>query len=342
MAKIEFTTASDKEVANFPAERTYLDKPEGISPLNAYIALRALFDEPDTEHLDEDKMQWRFQLKTADAAVEVYDWKQRSFSVCIYQKDNDELQAKAIAHALSQLIVQTANKNKGKIAAIIAKPSGFVLENPFALQYKTADDLLKLSQQFANDDMDEPRHLDNFDTSDLLCRAAYVQFIAAVEGFLNLLVELYLRHELRDERIVERFGREQIDIKLRLIPLYCDCFVNKVIDGKNEVIQDFMRIINMRNNFIHANFTKSMRTPFVTHEGAAYFISPEKKSTHPLTVDSLSEITLDFINNLKAVVDGVINYLLSNMHPRERKVFSDIMYEDFIHVSLEDGVPVIL
>ncbi len=98
----------------------------------------------------------------------------------------------------------------------------------------------------------------------------------------------------------------------------------------------------MRNNFIHANFTKSMRTPFVTHDGATYLIPPEKKSKHPLTIDSLSEVSLDFLNGLKAVVDGVINYLLSNMHPRDRKVFSAIMYEDFIHVSLEDGVPVIL
>ena len=57
-----------------------------------------------------------------------------------------------------------------------------------------------------------------------LCRASFLLFIAAFEGFLNLLYELYLRPDLKDSRILGRLSREQIDLKILMAPVYCTCF----------------------------------------------------------------------------------------------------------------------
>ncbi len=60
--------------------------------------------------------------------------------------------------------------------------------------------------------------------------SGFLPICGSAGGFPKLIYDLYLRAELRDDRIVDRLSREQIDVKLRLAPVYCECFSGTPID----------------------------------------------------------------------------------------------------------------
>ena len=81
----------------------------------------------------------------------------------------------------------TAPKFTSTIDKAAKEAERFILQNPFVLDYNSADVLLDKAQKAA---MSEP---------DDYCRAAFFLFVAAFEGLLNLVYELYAKSELRDE-----------------------------------------------------------------------------------------------------------------------------------------------
>jgi hypothetical protein len=152
---------------------------------------------------------------------------------------------------------------------------------------------------------------------------------------LNLIYELYLKAELRDERIYERLSREQIDIKVRLAPLYCECF-SKEIDHNAEEFKRFHSIINLRNDFIHTNLTKPMKRPIIVEDNITFIIEHESRDKNglPKSIDVLTGEDLEFI---KENLDQMIDSLIESMKPRFRREFRNILEDDYIQIFIEDG-----
>jgi hypothetical protein len=87
---------------------------------------------------------------------------------------------------------------------------------------------------------------------------AFFLLVASFEGFLNLIYELYLEPSLREDvRARDHVNRLPIDLKLRLAPLYCTCFKDKVLPV-GESFGRWQAVTNLRNNLIHANLSASM------------------------------------------------------------------------------------
>jgi hypothetical protein len=340
---ITFTVASTNDFDRAPGRpRTLLEKPADISALEAYLVLKKEFGEPERNYLDEQKQQWVFLLKTENALVEVYDWKQDSWSITVYELSDDKARAEKIVRALLQQIRNARAKVKSELNEILKQNFGQVIENPFYLYYNTATELLALAKKLSiSNAHDEPAvaQIATYDTEETLCRAAYFQLVASVDGLLNLIYDLYLRYELRDDRIVDRLVREQIDVRIRLAPVYCECFESRPIDHSTEEFKKFHSLANLRNDFIHANLTKSMRTQVVEHEGAIYLNCASSKDVSSVP---FSRYGLEEIKDVKSIVDGMVAQIVGAMTPRFRKEFSEILYEPHIQVEFEDGIPMLV
>ena len=307
------------------------------------MGLKSLFGEPNREQIDESKQQWVFFLRTDGARIEINDWKLESWSIHVYEKDQDEARARRLIVELERQIANASTKRRALIPDHLKKPAGHVIENPFALHYQTAEELMAIAEKLRSErgaPASAPM-LDNLSGHYTLCRAAFFQFVAAIEGLLNLLYEIYLKAELRDDRIAERLLREQIDIKLRLAPVYCECFAGQPIDHTTPAFRDFHRLVNARNDFIHANVTKAMKTAVVNYDGMTFLVSP-KRDGDTIVPDSMSDFGIEEMKSVKASVDGILSQVLTSMRPRCKKEFGSVVHEEFINVEYEDGVPVIV
>lgn len=329
-------------------------KPEGISPLSAYHTLKELFGEPNSEFFDDVKSQWEYHLRVPGAYLNIYDWKLDSWSIAVYEDSalehakeaydandkgsiNQEVvsrvlkafdkgnkaKAEKIGNEFLILLKKYIPKSAAKIKKAEAEANQFVLQNPFTLYYRSAENLLEEVPDAG------------IDASDYY-RSAFFLFIAAFEGLLNLIYELYLKANLRDGRIYERLSREQIDIKVRLAPLYCDCFSDKSLDHTSNAFKQFHSIVNLRNDFIHANFTKPMKRTIVIEDGYTFIVeqSSRDKNGLPKSIDALTE---DDLNLVKESINQMIDMLAESMKPRFRREFRNILEEDYIQVIIEEG-----
>ena len=199
----------------------------------------------------------------------------------------------------------------------------FRLQNPFALYYNSAEVLLGKAEESDNNSSD-------------YCRSAFFLFIAAFEGLLNLIYELYAKPNLRDERIYDRLAREQIDIKVRLAPLYCSCFTNTPVDHHSEVFKRFHSIVNLRNDFIHANFTKPMKTPIVVEDSITFMVEQDTRDKNGLPKSIMDLIPPD-IQTIKDSIDQMTGLLIEAMQPRFRHEFKRILHEDYVQVLIDEG-----
>jgi len=334
-------------------------KPEDISPLSAYYTLKDLFGKPNYAAFDDTKTQWAYYLRIPGAYIEVYDWKLESWSIAVYEdaalqyatqvyssldkhalnqsihhvvleglEKGDKKKAEKLGHAFLALLRQHIPKSAHKVKQAETKATGFFLQNPFNLYYQSAVNLLQQAQTPTTDASDYHR-------------PAFFLFIAAFEGLLNLIYELYLKSDLRDARIYERLSREQIDIKVRLAPVYCNCFSDKTFDHTSDVFKQFHSIVNLRNDFIHANFTQPMKRAIVTEDGHTFIVeqSSRYKNGLPKSIDGLTKEDLELIkDNINAMTD----MLVQSMKPRFRREFRNILPEDYIEVAVEEGEMIVV
>lgn len=328
-------------MADVGSSRTSFARPTEISPLHAYIGLKSMFGEPNREYIDEDKQQWVFLLKTTNAKLEVNDWKLGSWSVHVYEENGDEARAEKILNELVQQATRAALKHRKAISELLQSPPGHILENPFSLYLQTAVDLLELARK-SKTPFGEGNQFSDWMAQYSLCRAAFFQFIACMEGFLNLVYEVFLKPELRDERIMERLAREQIDIKLRLAPIYCTCFTAKPIDHTTDAFRDFLRLVNARNDFIHANITKAMKTAIVVHENTTFLVAPENSKSAGVAPTLISSIGVEDLDRTHVVITAIVEQITSSMKPRFRKQFRSVMNEEYINVEYRNGIPHII
>jgi hypothetical protein len=251
MSKVKFSVATPEEHEVAAKERTGFARPSSLSPLEAYLGLKALFGEPNREYVDETAQQWVFLIKTEDAQIEVNDWKLESWSIHVYDKNNDVGRSEELIKELEKQIIHALAKQRSLLSDLLKSPAGHIIENPFALYYRTAQELIEIAEKLHTKHgtpSSTASGLGDWSTHYTICRAAVFNLIAAIEGLLNLMYEIYLKAELRDDRIVQRLAREQIDVKLRLAPIYCDCFIGKPIDHTTEAFRTFNRLVNTRND----------------------------------------------------------------------------------------------
>lgn len=238
-------------------------RPNDIPALHAYCVLRDVFGPPNNTDFDDMKTQWSYYLQVPGAHVDVHDWRREVWSIAIYDdkatdigkeyaaleardatpeelhiafgnllRNNDNANALKIGNEFLELIKQRIPKVVGHAKKLSSNARSTILQHPFLTYYEDAVNLLQIARESPSD-------------AAVHCKAAFFLFIASFEGLMNLVYELYARPDLRDDRLFERLSREQIDIKIRLAPLYCVCFLTTLIDSNSDVFRLFQSIINL-------------------------------------------------------------------------------------------------
>jgi hypothetical protein len=303
--------------------RTFLIKPD-ISPIVAYLTLRESFGEPNSNQFDDIKSQWCFHLQHADGCLEIYDWKLETWSLGVFHKDNDPEAAKKLGDAF---LLEMAKKGQRYISTtreLAKQAKRHILQNPFRLYYDSAVSLLESAKQ-----------ADSF-SAEPFCRAAFFLFISSFEGFMNLLYELYLNPALRDDRIADRLSREQIDIKIRLAPIYCECFSQQRFDHTTEAFKRFHSLANLRNDFIHANVTTPLKRPIVVKDDLTFVVDSDQRDKYGLPVNP-TDLSADDIQKVQETIDGIVEQVLTSMRPRYRHEFQAVTENLFSQVTTDDG-----
>jgi hypothetical protein len=161
--------------------RHALIKPDDLSPLSAYLTLKELFGDPNND-FDDLKSQWAYFLRVPNAYIEIYDWKLESWSISVYEDSNtalaneilgstpeknanedfgekyqeflskvDEAKAEKIGLEFLDLLRKHISKSASKIKKAAAEANQFVIQNPFALYYNSASNLLNKTSSIIND-----------------------------------------------------------------------------------------------------------------------------------------------------------------------------------------------
>jgi hypothetical protein len=322
-------------------KRTTLIRPPELSPFLIYLILKDLFGEPNSSY-DETKTQWGYELRVPGAILDICDWKITSWSIGVYAETGNIDDGERIGREFIDLLKKQSSKYTSRVKDATSQAKTFLMQNPFALYYQSAQNIME--HLFGRGDQAEDNTisvaLDPEWVSDL-CRSTFFLFIASFEGLMNLIYELYLKAELRDERIYDRLSREQIDIKVRLAPIYCECFRSDLIQHESEVFKRFHSIINIRNDFIHANLTKTMKNPVINEDDCLFIIenSTRDKSGLPKSINSL---TSDDLLTIEKSMEEMIDLLVENMKPRYRREFKSIMYNEAVLIEVEDSEIVVI
>jgi hypothetical protein len=207
-----------------------------------------------------------------------------------------------------------------------------VIQNPFALNFRMAEELIGSAEIAAGREA--------LSVSSTVCQAAFFHLLIAAEGFLNLIYELYLKPELRDDRIAGRLVRDQIDVKLRFAPVYCDCFAGKPFDHQTAAFQNFQRLFKIRNDLVHANVTKGMKHPVVRYDEID-FISWKEEGLDDVPSPA-RDLGVDEVKRVRAMINAIVEQMLASMGPLYRRDLQLVLHDDLIHVRDENGTLVII
>jgi len=354
MKKLSELMIYNEDIPTKPGEiglsNDYLIKPE-ISPYLIYIILREKFGPPNSDMIDEDKQQWEWAFRYSDFYITIYDWKLLSTSIAVYHEGADKEKSKTLAESINALLTKEALQRKSKIKSVIKSATRKIFENPFITYYSTAVSLLELAS-FIDDVIlqgaSAARNNSEVDISSLmtggfelwekkndLYRSAFLMFLSSFEGFMNILYELYLKEELRTDRLYERINREQIDIKLRIAPIYCDGFKTKVINHEDDRFKNYLRLINLRNDYVHANLVKRLERYIHEEDDYTFIIENEDTSDIPTNI---SELELKHIHIAKECIDKIVELVIESMDTRTRKEFRNIIFQGEIEVEDEHGI----
>jgi hypothetical protein len=322
-------------------QRDYLFRPN-INPYLIYITLKDLFGKPNGT-FDEDKSQWNWEFIYRDFFIEIYEWKLYSTSIGIYHLHSNENESKDLAIKINSLLEIETLKRKSRTKAAIAKASDRILENTFLIYYTNATNLLEIAEYLDSSFNEAWRNPSKkrgekkkfeiladlwFKRNDLY-RSAFLMFLSSFEGFLNIYYELYLKHELRSERITDKISREQVDVKLRMLPVYCNGFNVTLINHEDERFKAYLRLVNLRNDFIHANLTKSSESYFIEEDNISFILEHEENREIP---SNISKLSLEHIKIAKLTIDNILNLVFESMKSNSKKKFKEIMSEETISI----------
>ncbi len=331
MQESDFQRVSEEELTD-PDSRTLLLKPDAPQTYTAYLVLKDWFGPPDEEDY-ETKIQWQYYIKAGEILLEIYDWKSTSWHLAVYHPDNDVTVAQEVAAKFLDILYKQAPRYAERVRSASLTATELVLLNPFAAYFSGAEALMD-----ALDNAVENRILG---IREHLIPSAFFLLVASFEGFLNLLYELYLKPSLRDERVYQRLGREQVDLKLRLSPIYCVCFKYELIGYASDEFQRLQYIVGLRNEFIHANLTGPMKVPVALEDGYNFLLQSESVGKYSLPRD-IGLFDVQHLKFVRQTVEDVVAAILDSMEPRYKRELLSVLRERAFTVQLADGEYIII
>ena len=171
-----------------------------------------------------------------------------------------------------------------------------------------------------------------------LCFGVRSMLPVMAEAFVNLLLYFLMKPELKsDDRLRENAIRQPIDIRIRSLPHNCMGF-RQSVDYGVEACKRYHTLVNERNDLLHGNVViDKLRFNELYFNGKVpVFMQYSTMWERTLGVAHRS-VGLESVREELAVVDGLIQYLLSCLDDKTR-AFAELIANKFdLGVNLKDG-----
>jgi len=272
-----------------------------------------------------------------------------SVSVAVYHKTEDIAISEKVATTIMVLMEKEAPRYKAKLKLLAKESTHKLVQNPYITYYRTAENLLELSKLLDKpikirdserspsvepivDDLQE--YFIFWDKRNDVYRSAFLMYLASFEGFLNILYELYTRTDLRSSRLFERISREQVDVKLRMAPVYCDGFKVRIIDHEDKRFKNFLRLVNLRNDYVHANLVKTHERYIIEEDDFTFIVENEEPGETPTDINQLD---LSHIELAKLYIDELVDMVIESLDPKTKREFKNFIFNEEIEVESFEG-----
>ncbi len=302
----------------------YGEHPLHTPPYLTYLVLREKFGEPtEIRERDGDEGFCLYEIGVQDdtrLSVFLWGWSyegvlsQHSEKITLtdpffYAYGKDEQRVQKEIREFIRLITEECKNRKGKIAEVLKNAQPIYVENPFYLYFEGGKSLLQQAKE----------HNQHDKKAGHLCRSAFFMFMASFEGFLNLLYESFLDVNLRtDQRLTKYLQRLDIDLKLRLAPRFCVCFESTSFE-KSEEFARFQSLVNLRNDFLHANLVKTMKHALHEEDGLVFDVSEEYEvlNKYGVAIDP-AKLKVEQLQFVHKTIEDMVNHVLAAMKPLYR------------------------
>jgi hypothetical protein len=292
--------------------------------LAVYAMLKEFFGPPNSD-ANSKPSQWGYELKIPEAHARVRDLNRFSWVLDVYPELGLLENGKHIASQFVKFI-ETNSKSFEKSAKLSAKMSDFrLIQNPCKIYLDSADGLLSLAES-------APDQKEREDLS----RAAFFLYLSSFEGLLNVVYDLYLKPFLKDDRIRKDLIRANLDLKLRLAPVYCTCFSRDTINYQNDELQRYVAIVELRNDFIHANVSPLMTTAVVKEDGFTFFV--QKRESNKFEIPKiLAGLKVEHLKFVRQTISDMSDAIIGSMNHKVKHGFARAIRQEQMIVEAADG-----
>lgn len=235
--------------------------------------------------------------------------------------DTARKEMEEFARLLEEDVRIYSKQTDSDVKSIIASSNKSYIQNPYKIYSDSAKVLFEKAKTIQR----------NHNELMAMLQASFFLTVTSFEGFVNLIYELYLDKDLsKENNVVDRINRLNIDLKIILAPYFCSCFEKNVIEN-DEVFKKYRAIINLRNDYVHGNVVEPMR--YVVHESddLHFLINRDHQSQNayglPKNVSELKQEDIEFVQR---TIEEMIDKIVTSMSPLYRMDFSTYLNKDYV------------
>lgn len=341
-----FRLATKAEV-NRKGKRYALPEDIGrFSHFDVYLFLKKHFGKSNPSRwvtLDSDgliessgKIQWLYFIKTPHGLLEIYDYKREycSFWGYIldqnYSADETPIDLTLDLEAFERELQQFVATNNGQEKSIF---NGHIIINPFEVHYLNASYHLRKLRSVAKSEAsthDYYKQIKLHNESEYLTYAAFILLMASLEGFVNLLYELYLKPDIRDNSSIrKKILNEKLDFKIKMLPVYCSAFRGRW-NETDETVVKLKKLMTLRNEIIHADFIDNSYMAISVVDEHLFHRKRIGKDEEYTIYFGHPRYSLPFIIEVKETIDSAVKKISDLLETKQRSKFKKIIHDYYI------------
>jgi hypothetical protein len=276
-----------------------------------------------------EKATWEWIIKTKQGLLAVYDYKwwwsigYRGSGLALKEnlREDAEILRDAIKDNVARIQISPKQIKKEKIGGIIL--------NPYSLFNGTASSLLEEAETLMEQIDSYPKGLpegikaiNRMANVRAMLYGAFLTNYLAVEGFVNIVYQLFSKKRYKNYLFVRKLQNESIPIKLLEMDKYCHDFKKTIISIEDELFKAFQYLTNIRNDFLHANIVKGMETHIIQQQDDYLLrIKEESQAKYGISANP-SKITNYDVIRAQRLVRKIIAKIIQGLSVRMQYVFA--------------------
>lgn len=289
------------------------------------------------------KVQWLYFIRMPHGLLEIYDYKREHCIFASYTLDQGYTGSEMPAELVDDLKV-FINELRQFITTIHVQEksafNGHIIINPFEVHYRNASYHLRKLRNLARKELTTHGYYERMklhNESEYLSYAAFVLLMASVEGFVNLLYELYLRPDIRENNSIrKKIVNDKLDFKIKMLPIYCSVFKNRWREN-DPIYVELKRLMTLRNEIVHADFIDNSYMTTTVEDGFLFHGKRIGKEEEYTVYFGYPRHSLPFIIKSKEIIDSAIRKIVDLLETKQRRRFKQVIHDYYIGYYLMNG-----